>query len=251
MDDFPVVPSAPVLQFIADKTVDEGKAVGFIVEASDPDGTIPALSAGNLPTGAVFTDRGDGVGIFTWTPGYDQAGVYQINYVASDGVLTAQRSATITVVDAQVQVVDYAVTLEPGLNIFTYPVEVDLQHSTCLGMLNSIGDTSMVSGISRYNSQTKQIEKCNYSSVEDFDIVAGDSLMIQMKQQQTLQLNGQATCPLWLVNPGPNFVGHPNPPAGLSCFGLIGSLNGMASNIQIFNQTTGRFDSCHSQQRKG
>ena len=91
------VPQAPVIQFIPDRTVEEGNQVSFIVEASDPNGTIPALTATGLPTGATFADQGDGTGIFDWTPTTGQAGVYEITYVASDGQLEASRKALITV----------------------------------------------------------------------------------------------------------------------------------------------------------
>jgi hypothetical protein len=49
-------PQPPVLQFIPDKTRTEGEQLSFVVEASDPNGTIPALSASPLPAGAKFTD---------------------------------------------------------------------------------------------------------------------------------------------------------------------------------------------------
>lgn len=93
-------PRAPVLQFIPNKTVKEGQQVSFIVEASDPDGTIPTLAAAPLPTGAKFTDQGNGVGIFDWTPAVGQAGKYTITYTASDGALEATASASITVESA-------------------------------------------------------------------------------------------------------------------------------------------------------
>ena len=90
-------PRAPVLQYIPDRTVYVGNQISFIVEASDPDGTIPGLSAAPLPVGAGFIDRGNGVGIFDWTPSQNQAGTYPITFIATDGALTASRTATITV----------------------------------------------------------------------------------------------------------------------------------------------------------
>ena len=55
------------------------------------------LSAAPLPVGALFTDRGNGTGIFDWTPTTTQTGVYPITFSASDGVLTATQTARITV----------------------------------------------------------------------------------------------------------------------------------------------------------
>ncbi len=92
----------PVLQFIPDRTQVEGGQLAFLVEASDPDGTIPMLSASPLPAGATFTDREDGSAIFDWTPAAGQAGEYPITFTASDGANEAKRTAkqTILTVDA-------------------------------------------------------------------------------------------------------------------------------------------------------
>jgi len=90
-------PVPPVLQYIPPKTTFEGRQVGFVVEASDPNGEIPALSAAPLPNGAAFVDNGDGTAFFNWTPTLGQAGSYTITYTATDGALSASRSATIQV----------------------------------------------------------------------------------------------------------------------------------------------------------
>ena len=96
-EDTSAVAVPPTLQYIADKTVLEGERVSFIVEASDPSGTVPTLSAAPLPVGAEFVDEGNGRGVLEWTPAEGQAGVYEIIYRASDGVLEASRRATLTV----------------------------------------------------------------------------------------------------------------------------------------------------------
>lgn len=87
----------PVLQFIPDKSVSEGTQLSFLVQASDPDGTIPALSASPLPALARFTDQGNGTGVFDWTPAIGQAGRYEITFNASDGVLKTSQRMAITV----------------------------------------------------------------------------------------------------------------------------------------------------------
>lgn len=93
-------PHPPVLQFIPDRTVQEGQQLSFIVEASDEDGTTPALSTSSLPARANFTDQGDGTGIFNWTPEAGQAGTYPITFIASDGTLQDTKKATIRVTPA-------------------------------------------------------------------------------------------------------------------------------------------------------
>lgn len=80
-------PKAPVFQYISDRSVHEGGQVGFLVRASDPNGTIPTLSVEGLPTGATFKDEGQGRGTFHWAPLQGQAGRYVVNFKASDGLL--------------------------------------------------------------------------------------------------------------------------------------------------------------------
>ncbi len=98
-DALSAMPQKPVLQFIPNKSGIEGQQISFIVEASDPNGTIPSLSAGPLPAGAQFTDNKDGTGIFDWTPVQGQKGSYNITFSASDGSLTANQRVLFVVYD--------------------------------------------------------------------------------------------------------------------------------------------------------
>lgn len=87
----------PVIQHIASYSTYETGQVGFLVQSSDPDKTVPTLTAANLPAGATFEDKGNGRGVFNWHPQLGQAGSYQPTFVASDGELTATRSTTVVV----------------------------------------------------------------------------------------------------------------------------------------------------------
>lgn len=89
--------SAPVIQFISQQTVQEGSQLGFLIETSDQDGTIPTIQVNNIPAGATYTDQGNGKGEFSWTPLVGQKGRYQVEVVATDSVLTASRIVTIQV----------------------------------------------------------------------------------------------------------------------------------------------------------
>lgn len=85
----------PVVGVIPPRTVAEGATLQFIVTATDPDGSQRlVLSSPNLPSGATFHPR---TGVFTWTPHYEMAGNFTIEFVASDGDLTGHRNATIRV----------------------------------------------------------------------------------------------------------------------------------------------------------
>ncbi|HLE96807.1 MAG TPA: S8 family serine peptidase, partial [Candidatus Thermoplasmatota archaeon] len=66
----------------------EGTLVEIVASAFDPDGDSVALTGGNLPDGGVFTDNGDGTGVFVWEPTYAQAGAYvfQVTATSPDGL---------------------------------------------------------------------------------------------------------------------------------------------------------------------
>jgi hypothetical protein len=101
-------PKPPVWQFIPERSTREGQRIGFIVEASSPDGNPVTLSAAPLPPGATFVqDPPDPAtpnlarAAFDWTPATGSAGQYPITYTASDGTLSTTAIAGIKVdVDA-------------------------------------------------------------------------------------------------------------------------------------------------------
>lgn len=100
----PAVSQPPQIQFIPDRTVKEGEQVSFLVEASSAEGKPVSLSAAPLPAGAGFTAQaadpqapGRARAVFEWTPAKGTAGNYLIVYTASDGSLTATRSASVRV----------------------------------------------------------------------------------------------------------------------------------------------------------
>ncbi|MGB2698247.1 MAG: Ig-like domain-containing protein, partial [Candidatus Zixiibacteriota bacterium] len=90
---------APILDSIGPKFVDEGQTLEFRVHASDSDGDALILSAENVPTNASFVDSGNGAGSFTFNPTYDQANVYNVTFIVSDGSLADSESVAITVND--------------------------------------------------------------------------------------------------------------------------------------------------------
>ena len=95
--DLVVEPRPPVIQFIPLRQTAEEGLLSFVIEASDPDGTIPTLSLDNPPIGVSFNDQGNGTGFFTWQPSIGQAGRYDFDVVATDAELTATRRISIIV----------------------------------------------------------------------------------------------------------------------------------------------------------
>jgi hypothetical protein len=96
-EDPSAAPQPPVLGQIPDRMGIEGRPLSFVVSASDPDGTDPALSAAPLPALAQFIDQGGGQAAFDWTPAIGQAGRYVITFYASDGALKASQKAAVTI----------------------------------------------------------------------------------------------------------------------------------------------------------
>lgn len=86
--------SAPVLAAIGNKSVNENSLLTFDVSATDADGDAISYSAQNKPSGATLDPQ---TGEFSWTPGYSQAGTYQVTFIASDGQAQDSETVTITV----------------------------------------------------------------------------------------------------------------------------------------------------------
>jgi hypothetical protein len=88
---------APVLQQPADRITRVGNFVGFLVQATDPDGDTVTVSATALPVGASLAINAQGTWVFSWTPGATQTGNFPIQFVASDGRLMDRKTVVITV----------------------------------------------------------------------------------------------------------------------------------------------------------
>ena len=89
----------PTIADIAAQTVAENATLNLTVTVSDIDGDVITLTAESMPTNATFVDNGDGTGAFTFIPGYDQAGEYEVLFRASDGTEEATLTVSITVTD--------------------------------------------------------------------------------------------------------------------------------------------------------
>jgi len=89
---------APVLGSIGNRQVNEGALLEFTIAATDPDpGQALIATAGDLPTGAAFDPV---AGVFSWTPGYGQAGNYVVIFTVTDDgspAMSDYEQVTITV----------------------------------------------------------------------------------------------------------------------------------------------------------
>ena len=87
---------APVLLSLADMTIDEGKLLTVVVNATSSEGKSLIYSATNLPKGATFNSTAHSL---AWTPAYDQAGSYTVTFTVSEGVLKDSKSVHFIVND--------------------------------------------------------------------------------------------------------------------------------------------------------
>jgi hypothetical protein len=78
-----------------DKVTSAGKLLTFTIAADDADGDTLFYSAASLPDGSSFDAD---TGLFSWTPRYDQAGIYSVHFEVSDGDLTDSEDVVITVI---------------------------------------------------------------------------------------------------------------------------------------------------------
>ena len=89
----------PKINVPGNQTVKEGEVLTFTVSASDPDaedGGKLRFSAEGLPSGAKIDSKS---GVFSWKPGSDQQGQYQVTFVVRDGKGLEDRATVKIVVE--------------------------------------------------------------------------------------------------------------------------------------------------------
>ena len=87
----------PVLGTILPQSVEEGGHLEFVVTSSDSDLDQLFLSAENSPLNSSFADSGNGHGLFTFDPSFDQEGIYYVRFIVSDGTLADSQLVSISI----------------------------------------------------------------------------------------------------------------------------------------------------------
>ncbi len=91
----------PDLVAIGDLVISEGEALNVALSASDPDDEIPILSIEGQPAFLTLTDNQDGTGNLLISPGFNDAGSYNVTVQAHDPTgLVDQETFLLTVIDA-------------------------------------------------------------------------------------------------------------------------------------------------------
>ncbi len=134
----------------ADRMVDEGDLLEFVLTAADSDNegnelTWEMTALGDLEGAGAdyFTDNGDGTGTFSWRPGSDDAGQYVTEYTVSDGEGDDIVTVNITVVD--VNHAPQIMTIEGDDVTAVDEYDVDLTEEQDLDLL-IVGEDSDLNG---------------------------------------------------------------------------------------------------------
>jgi len=76
--------STPTIEPMGDVNANVGEQIRLRVVPNDLDGDVPGLRLENYPSGALFSDNGDGTRTFVWTPQVEDIGSREIRFVAFD-----------------------------------------------------------------------------------------------------------------------------------------------------------------------
>lgn len=90
--------ASPVFN-LTNQVISEGQAFVLDASATDPDGDTLTHSASGLPAGATYDSL---TGEFSWIPGYNDAGTYNVTFTATDNgdpMLSASTTISIEVLD--------------------------------------------------------------------------------------------------------------------------------------------------------
>lgn len=91
--------SAPALDPLTPDTVRENSSLSFRVHFSDPDICSPTITSLNPSANTTVFDSGNAAAVFTFSPDTSQAGIYNLIFVASDGVLADTDSVAVEVLN--------------------------------------------------------------------------------------------------------------------------------------------------------
>lgn len=138
--------------------------------------------------------------------------------------------------------------LKKGFNLISAPTDTENipDAYTFLRFIDNNG--TKVEKIARYNQTSGVVQETFYEQDgsiggDNFSIVAGEALIIYVKEDMTIELS-QNNCPEFNLKTGANRVGTPCQPIHPSAFALLQARGDetVVSSIQRFNTDTGKFE---------
>lgn len=153
----------------------------------------------------------------------------------------------INIVTNSVQVPGVNRIIEPGYNLFAYPVTAPAD-LTAFDLLQAIGDQTAVNAIDRFVPGTSLFERAEYNGTAlagaDFPIRRGEGYVLYADAQQVVSFSGGTDCPTLDLVGGLNLIGVPCPPAGYTAFGLLRDLGSQfeVDRVERFDAGTGTFE---------
>ncbi|WP_406660798.1 PGF-pre-PGF domain-containing protein [Methanolobus sp. ZRKC3] len=89
----------PILDVIGSKNTTENLSLTFTLSASDSDGNHLTFDVIDIPSGAVLNAT---TGVFEWTPDFDQAGSYDVEFRVFDGYVNDSEFVSINVTNVKI-----------------------------------------------------------------------------------------------------------------------------------------------------
>lgn len=143
--------------------------------------------------------------------------------------------------------VDADVDLQPGLNLFAYPVAVPAG-LTAFQLLPLLGNPSQVAGLARLDQGTQSVQEADYVGGVphgvDFPISAAEGYFVRMLTARRVTFPGTPSCPTHALQPGANLVGFPCVPAGFTTRSVLGHMGTelAVASVQSLDPASGRFE---------
>lgn len=141
----------PVITPVANQLVTVGDSLSIAVSVIDPDGTFPGVTIDGLPEGATVTELDTNNYEIEWFPTTADIGVTQIQISATDSEdnsLQTQFTFSITVLEEDVQPVNYSIVLDSGIpESSTSPTSI----ITVAGQVIDLGGTGLPASVEWVN----------------------------------------------------------------------------------------------------
>ena len=241
--------SEPVLSIPTNFTVNEGEGAYIGMNVIDPDGDDVSLSATGLPVGATFSTS---TSEFSWTPSYDDAGVYEVVFTATENTHEALfDTATVTITVNNVNRVPVMTPVgnksvnEGSVLLFNVSATDPDGDNVTLAAANLPAGATFDTNTGTFTWNTDYNDAGNYTDIEFTAMDDGEPMMLDV-ELITITVGNVNRAPVF-TNPGPQTVletesvsfalSATDPDGDLITLSASGTQTGAT-----FNTSTGQFD---------